>query len=116
MDTKRVSLCIQSSSKLVHVTSCQRARFSLMTYLRMAPTTAAHSIVVPNMAPETEAVIKSPAPTPVAAMTMPGPIDLKEFKLMPIRLLYACNHCPWLIIEDLEELNEIQTQFTISLS
>jgi len=46
----------------------------------MPPKITAHSKVVPNWAPDAEAATISPAPRPVAATMIPGPVNFKRLK------------------------------------
>src|ERR671920_2600628 len=54
----------------------QRPIPSVRANFRTAPTTMAQIRIVPKLAPATSEEIMSPAPTPVTAMTMPGPTSL----------------------------------------
>src|SRR5919112_4523084 len=54
----------------------QRPMPSVRANFRTAPTTMAQIRIVPKLAPATSEEIMSPAPTPVTAMTMPGPTSL----------------------------------------
>ena len=54
--------------------SCHRAKPSVSTNFRKQPTTTAQRTVVPSSAPANVPVIRSPAPTPVAAIIKPGAI------------------------------------------
>src|SRR5215204_1469815 len=54
----------------------QRPMPSVRANFRSAPTAMAQIRIVPKLAPATSEEIISPAPTPVTAMTMPGPTSL----------------------------------------
>src|SRR5688572_5764815 len=78
---------IQPSSSVVPVTSCQRPMPSLRQNFSKPPSTTAHINVVPYCAPATAAATMSPAPSPVAATTMPGPqffITSENFIALPV--------------------------------
>ncbi|MCU0627165.1 MAG: hypothetical protein MUF21_11875 [Gemmatimonadaceae bacterium] len=67
------------------VASCQRASPSLSRNLSAAPTSTAHAIVTPSWCPVSAAVMRSPAPTPVAATRMPGAMVASEGRVMRAR-------------------------------
>ena len=54
----------------------QRPNASVSTYLRTAPSTTAQMRTVPKLVPADNDETISPAPTPVAATTSPGPTYL----------------------------------------
>src|SRR5215213_4485468 len=56
----------------------QRPIPSVKKYLRIAPRTTAHRRTIPKSVPATREETLSPAPTPVTAMTMPGPAYLNR--------------------------------------
>src|SRR5688500_16915081 len=56
----------------------QRPIPSVRKYLRIAPRTTAHRRTIPKSVPATREETMSPAPTPVTAMTMPGPAYLNR--------------------------------------
>src|SRR5215208_4200872 len=56
----------------------QRPIPSVKKYLRIAPRTTAHRRTIPKSVPATREETMSPAPTPVTAMTMPGPAYLNR--------------------------------------
>src|SRR5215213_2426939 len=51
---------------------------SITKYLRTAPSTSTNSRTIPKSVPATREETMSPAPTPVTAMTMPGPAYLNR--------------------------------------
>src|ERR687896_1621809 len=56
----------------------QRPIPSVRKYLRIAPRTTAHSRTIPKSVPATREETMSPVPTPVTAMTIPGPAYLNR--------------------------------------
>src|SRR5215210_4529857 len=56
----------------------QRPIPSVRKYLRIAPRTTAQRRTIPKSVPATREETMSPAPTPVTAMTMPGPAYLNR--------------------------------------
>lgn len=82
---------VNPSSKVDPVASCQRAMPSVTTYLRNAPTITAHNMAVPRMLPAKLPVARSPAPTPVAAVSMPGLITMKNCLNLFIIKSFECT-------------------------
>jgi len=72
---------VQPWSNEVPVAICQRATPSFRNHLSNAPIQAAHNKVSPWREPARLAVSRSPAPTPVAAMRIPGPSSASEANL-----------------------------------
>ncbi|CAM5660011.1 hypothetical protein SMICM304S_02957 [Streptomyces microflavus] len=64
----------QPSKSVRPVARCQRPAASASEILTTQPITAAHIRVYPNLEPAISVATRSPAPTPVAATTMPGPM------------------------------------------
>jgi hypothetical protein len=74
-DTHRGSRVTHARTIVSPVASCHRASASVRTNFNAAVNATAHSSVVPNLIPVTDATTTSPAPIPAAASTSPGPSE-----------------------------------------
>src|SRR4028118_1845121 len=69
----------QPSRMVVLVAMYQRPSPSVSANFRTAPRITAQIRIVPNCVPAASEVTMSPAPTPVAATTRPGPMSFSRF-------------------------------------
>src|SRR5919107_2875084 len=91
----------QPSRIVVLVAMNQRPRPSVSANLRAAPRMIAQTSTVPYSVPAVSEETMSPAPTPVAATTRPGPINLRRLPQVEGASPLAADSSPGLAASDM---------------